>query len=485
MAEAIALLKTSRPTFYRWVRSGKLRGMKVGRQWRFQRADLDRFLKGEEPRIALPTGMGPLLSTMREKLAGAGADALLPEQTARDQSEDRQAVGLMIALGLHLRASDIHLEPLSNGPDDAVAVLRYRVDGVLHTLAEFDVRLLRPIVERWKIMGDADIHETKRPQDCRIVVTLGGRSIDLRVCIVPVCRGEALTARVLDAAAVRLSLADMGFPPADYERVTRFLERPWGLLVVTGPTGSGKTTVLYACLNQCAKPGVKVMSVEDPVEYILPWATQMQVRTQFGLTFPAALRAVLRSDPDVILVGEIRDRESMLIVNQSALTGHLVMTTLHTEDAASALKRMVDIGGDPFVVADATKLVTSQRLVRRLCQACSKPTQPAAAMVRRAAALAKAGELDWDSLPKAFRAPAGCEQCRQTGFRGRMAVYETLEVTPAIGVALRQGASVDDLRAIAVGEGMTTFVADGIRRAAGGQSALDEVLRVVGASGGA
>lgn len=479
MGEAITLLKTSRPTFYRWVRSGKLRGMKVGRQWRFRREDLDRFLEGESPRIDLPGNMGPLLATLRGKLPSGGV--ALPEELAgAAQTEDVQAVGLMIALGFHLRASDIHLEPLSSSPGgDTVAALRYRLDGVLHTLAEFDIRLLRPIVERWKILGGADIHETKRPQDCRLVVSLGGRQLDMRVCIVPAYRGEALTVRLLDAAALRFSLAEMGLPPEDHQRLARFLDRPWGLLVVTGPTGCGKTTVLYACLNQCAKPDVKVMSVEDPVEYILPWVTQLQVRSQLGLTFPAVLRSVLRSDPDIILVGEIRDAESMEVVHQTSLTGHLVMTTLHAEDAAAALMRMVEIGGNAFIVADATKLVSSQRLVRKLCPACSKPAQPSAVALRRATALGKAGGLDWDKLPKAFREPVGCEKCRQTGFKGRMAVIETLEVTPEIGGALRRGASVDELRALAVTQGMTTFVADGIRRAAGGLTSLDEVLRTV------
>lgn len=475
MAGAIALLKTTRPTFYRWLRSGKLKGMKVGRQWRFYRSDVERFLQGEGPRIELPVDLAPLLTELRQRLAAIGGDDEVPAT----EPKDAQAVALMIAIGAHMRASDLHLEPLTKpGAPGNVAWVRCRVDGVLHTVAELDLRLLRPLIQRWKILANADLHENRRPQDGRIMQTVAGRRLDLRVCFVPACLGEALTARFLDTSALCLDLDRIDYAPADKERITQFLDSTWGLLVVTGPTGSGKTTGLYACLNRCTRPEVKVMSVEDPVEYLLPGVTQIPVNMATGTTFAAAMRAVLRCDPDIIMVGEVRDRESLQVVMQSVLTGHLVMTTLHTDEAASALTRMVDIGADPFLVADAAKLVVAQRLVRKLCARCSRPGQPDEAMLQRAAQVAGVGGLDWAALPKTFREPVGCAECRQTGYRGRAVIAEALAVTPDIGAAVRRGAGTEELRAIAVREGMTTLAAHGLRRAATGQTTLEEVLHV-------
>lgn len=475
MAEAIAALKTSRPTFYRLLRTGKLKGMKVGRQWRFYRADIARFLEGEGPRIAVPVGMGSLLEALRGKLQALGVE--FPAE-ARSGSDDQQAVALMIHLASSMRASDLHLEAHIGTDGASVAMLRLRVDGVMHTMATFDLRLLRPLIARWKVVSGANINEERLPQDCRLLWPIGARSLDMRICFVPACMGEVLTARLLDSSAVQLSLDHLDLAVPDLERLKHGLRLPWGLLVVSGPTGSGKTTVLYACLNQCASATTKCMSVEDPIEYILPWVTQLQVRPALGMNVAAMLRAVLRSDPDVIMVGELRDAESLRVTQQTALTGHLVMTTMHTDEAAAALTRMAEIGGDPFLVAESTKLVLAQRLVRVLCKTCSRPVQPPAALLARAAELAQAGGLDWEALPQAFREPVGCPECRQTGYRGRKAVTEALVVTPEIGTALRQGASVDDLRALAIRQGMTTFVADGIRRAAAGQTALDEVMRL-------
>ena len=479
MAGAIAMLKTTRPTFYRWLRSGKLRGMKVGRQWRFHRSDVERFLQGEGPLVDLAGDLTPLLTALRRHLPdGAG-----PDPASTPDREDLQAVMLMIAAAAHMRASDLHIEPHTDAAGERVTRVRCRVDGVLHILAEFDIRLLRPIVERWKIMGGCNIHETRLPQDGRIVVRVQGRQLDLRVSFVPVGTGEAVTVRFLDSSVARLSLDRIEFAARDKERLLRFLAENWGLLVVSGPTGSGKTTVLYSCLMHCVRPEIKAMSVEDPVEYILPGVTQVQLRSADGLNFPAALRAVLRSDPDVILIGELRDNESLMIAQQCALTGHLVMTSMHAGDAAAALQRMVDMGSAPFLVADATRLVQSQRLVRNLCKACSRPCRPSPDLLARAGELAHAGGLNWNELPTDYREAVGCPECRTTGYRGRTVIVENLAVTPAIRAAICRNAPVEELRALAVKEGMTTFVADGIRRAAEGQTTLEEVLRVAGVAG--
>ena len=476
MEQAIRLLKTTRPTFYRWLRAGRIKGMKLGRQWRFYREDVERFLRGEEPRIELRADIKPLIEDLRQRVEALEGGKFTPSH----ENEVLQAISYKIVLAARMKATDIHIEPQwKEAERENVAVLRYRVDGALHAVAELDLRLLPAVVERWKIMANADVQENRLPQDGRIIAEIEGKKIDMRVCFLPACMGESVTVRILDPTQVSLSLDRIDYAPRDKELLVTALGQPWGTIVLTGPTGSGKTTVLYSCLNRVSGPSVKTVTIEDPVEYFLPHALQVQVMTRAGLDITRAARAALRSDPDVILVGEIRDFETLQIVHQSALTGHLVLTTLHTNEAAGALVRMVEIGSSPFVVADSTKLVISQRLVRKLCRECSKEKRRPEHLAL-AEELAREGGLDWDALPKGFCEPVGCDECARTGFRGRNVIAEALEVTPRIGAALRKGASVEDLRALAVSQGMTTIAADGIRRAAAGETSLGEVIRVLG-----
>jgi len=479
MGQAIEMLKTSRPTFYRWLRQGKIKGMKLGRQWRFYREDIERFLRGQEPRVDLPADLKPLVRTLARRVEAAGAKDVSPA----DADDVSRAVSLMIRLAVAMEASDLHIEPHRSQDDrGAVAVLRCRVDGVLHPIAEFDVRLLPAIDERWKAMAACDVHEKVKPQDGRILIKLAdcGKTVDLRVSFLHAVLGPSLCARVLDPDVVRpLDLDGLSYCDRDREQLVRAINAPWGLVIVTGPTGCGKTTTLYACLHRLATPDRKVMTVEDPVEFLLPGVVQTSLRPRQGVTFAVAIRSMLRSAPNVILVGEIRDPETAHLVCQAALTGHTVLTTLHANDAALALTRLVDMGLDPFLVADATRLVVAQRLIRKLCAACRTPATPQASRLDEAARLAAAGGLDWASVPRLFHGPAGCERCHQTGFRGREVIAEALEVTPEIGEALRRGISTDDLRTLAVRGGMTTMAADAIRRAAAGTTSLDEALRVV------
>lgn len=479
---AVEMLKTTRPTFYRWVRSGKLKAMKLGRQWRFYREDVERFLKGEEPRIELAADITPLIEALKGRIADLGVKV-----PALDAASDlRRAVDYMILVAALSKASDIHITSHLEGTKTVVAV-RNRIDGVLHEVARFDPRLLPAVAEEWKRMAACDVREKEKPQDGRIMIEFaefGGAKaddvLDMRVSFLPAALGEAVTVRILDRSAVDLRLDRLDYAPKDRERILRAAHGAWGLIVVTGPTGSGKTTVLYSCLNELSGPGLKVLSVEDPVEYFLPWTTQVAVNEKAGMTFARAVRSMLRSDPDVILIGEIRDYDTMAASMEASLTGHRVLTTLRADEAARALKRMVEMGMDPFVVADSTKLVMSQRLVRALCPACSVEDKPDSSRLDLAAEAARKGGLDWHALEPKFRKAVGCEKCAKTGFRGRAVITETLEVTPEIGRALRNGASVDELRALAVQQGMTTFAADGVRRAALGQTPLDEVLRVIG-----
>jgi type II secretory ATPase GspE/PulE/Tfp pilus assembly ATPase PilB-like protein len=284
--------------------------------------------------------------------------------------------------------------------------------------------------------------------------------------------------RILDRSSIKLHLDRIDYAPQDRERLLKAIRSPWGLVLLTGPTGSGKTTVLYATLNEITDDKRKVMSIEDPVEFLLPGVVQAGLNPRKGLTFAAALRGMLRSDPDVLMVGEVRDFETLMVSMQSALTGHLVLTTLHANDTPGGLKRMVDMGVDPFVVADATKLVMSQRLVRLVCKECAVAAEPDANQLELAAEMARSGSMGWPPAAPQWKKAVGCDKCAHTGYRGRTVVAEMLEVTPEIGKAMREGASRDELQRIAVSQGMTTMGADGVRRAARGETTLDEVIRV-------
>jgi len=473
--QALALLKSTRPTFYRWLRMGRIKGLKVGRQWRFYRADLERFVKGQEPRVELGADIGPLLQALRARLRAAGAPDGLPETDERTA----QAVRLMIRLGLALRASDLHLEPVPQDDGRPRTLLRYRIDGVLHEGPSCDARLLPALIEQFKRMAACDPIEKRKPQDGRILCTELGKSVDLRVCFLPAVMGETLTARLLVGVDVEFSLDAIGYPPADRARLLRHLSARGGLILLTGPTGTGKTTTLYACLRQLAKPEVKAISIENPVEYILGGVTQVQINLNGGLTYARAIRSALRSDPNVICVTEICDRDTLMLVIQAVLTGHLVLTTLHTDSAAAALVRMVNIGADPFLVTDTARLVVSQRLVRVLCPKCKRHVNLGAGQHAQVRELARQCGTTWEELPhRDFCEPVGCPNCAQTGYRGRVAIVETLEVTPEIAAALRRGAPVNELHTLAVSQGMTPLIADGLRRASAGETSLDEVLRI-------
>ena len=478
--QAIELLKTSRSTFYRWLRSGSIKGMKVGRQWRFYKDDIELFMKGEEPRIELTADIKPLIRRLSKLVEECGAQDVAPPDT----TEIAHAVSLMIRLGEAMHSSDIHLEPHSRpGTEKGIAALRYRVDGVLHPIAEIDLRLLPAIIEQWKKLAACDTHEKRKPQYGRIAVELDdiGKLLDVRVSFLPAVLGESLTARVLDPdVAASLELDRIDFSAEVKEKYVQAIHRPWGLIIVTGPTGCGKTTSLYAGLNHISGPDRKIITIEDPVEYLLPWCLQIALNPGAGVTFPSAIVGALRSAPNSIMVGEIRDRETLDLCISCALTGHLVLTVLHTRNSVSALQRMADVGAEPFRIADATKLILAQRLVRTLCPDCSKKETPRASFLKRAQEVAAAGGLDWKSLPKDFRGPGGCGRCVNTGFKGRTIIAEALEITSTVYEALERGASAEELEAAAVKDGMTTFPADGIRRAANGETSLEEVMRVVG-----
>jgi type IV pilus assembly protein PilB len=378
-------------------------------------------------------------------------------------------VNVLISQAVQDRASDIHLEPTENH-----LRVRYRIDGVMHEVMRSPKAIQSGVISRLKIMADIDITERRMPQDGRLSVTVHGKKVDLRVATLPTVWGEKVVMRVLDNSTARLTLSDLGFSPGNYERFERGFVKPYGMVLVTGPTGSGKSTTLYATLNIVSKPELNVITVEDPVEYRLPGINQVQVNTKAGLTFAAALRSILRSDPDVVLLGEIRDHETAQIAVEAALTGHLVLATLHTNDAPSAIPRLTEMGIEPFLVGSALDCVLAQRLTRRLCERCKEPYRPEAEDLLRVGFPWSPGE----ELPRLYR-PVGCPACSKTGYKGRVALHEVMGVSEPIERLAVDRASAAAIAQVARDEGMATLRTDGMLKVAEGVTSIEEVLRVV------
>ncbi len=392
--------------------------------------------------------------------------------SVREVTEDApivKLVNMLITQAVQDRASDIHIEP---GEHDVR--VRYRIDGVLHEVMRPPKNIQSGIVSRLKIMADINIAERRVPQDGRISATIGGRSVDLRVATLPTVYGEKVVMRILDKSTALLRLDDLGFLPANLERFEQAYKQPYGTILVTGPTGSGKSTTLYATLNIVNDESKNVITVEDPVEYRLAGINQVQVNTKAGLTFAAALRSILRSDPDIVLVGEIRDRETATIAVEAALTGHLVLSTLHTNDASSTPTRLVEMGVEPFLVASALDCIVAQRLARRLCPKCRQGYQPTPAE------LIAAGwrEEELDDLPELFR-PIGCQACGKTGFYGRFALHEVLLVTEDVERLIVDRGHSEDIKKVATAQGMLTLRQAGLTQVRAGLTSVEEILRVV------
>ena len=365
-----------------------------------------------------------------------------------------------------LRASDIHLEPF----DDGLHV-RYRVDGVIHQGELVPPRLSAAVGSRVKLLAHLDIAERRLPQDGRIKTRVKGRELDLRVSTVPTVHGESVVMRVLDRASVRLNLDTMGFAQDTLTRFNTLLARPHGILLVTGPTGSGKTTTLYAALSKIDSEANKIITVEDPVEYQLEGINQIQVHPQINLTFANALRSILRQDPDIIMIGEMRDGETAQIAVQSALTGHLVLSTLHTNTAAGAITRMQDMGVESYLITSSVNGVLAQRLVRTLCEHCKEPHEPGPEL------RASTGLARFAAGQPIYRA-VGCAHCRQSGYRGRTGIHELLVLDEPMRRAIIDGKDANALHALAVQHGMLSLYEDGLRKVAAGVTSLDEVARV-------
>ena len=387
-------------------------------------------------------------------------------QAAVEEAPIVKLVNTLITRAVNERASDIHIEP---GERDLR--VRFRIDGVLHEVMSTPRSVSGAVVSRLKIMADLDIAERRVPQDGRVTIRVAGRPIDLRVASLPSIYGEKVVMRILDKDDAVLDLRELGFLPHSLSRFESSYTKPYGAILVTGPTGSGKTTTLYSTLNVLNRKEVNIITVEDPVEYRLPGITQVQVNRKAGLQFATVLKSILRSDPDIILIGEVRDSETAKIAVEAALTGHLVLTTLHTNDAASSVGRLVDMGVEPYLVSSALDSVLAQRLARRLCERCKEP-MPASAEVAR--------QMGYDpSETVTMFSAAGCRVCSETGYRGRVAINEVMLVSEEIQRMTAERRPSDEIRRVAMEQGMRTLRQDGMEKVRIGMTTLEEVLRVV------
>jgi type IV pilus assembly protein PilB len=411
-------------------------------------------------------------TVVSEASAAAEDDVLELErlaQSAVDEGPIVKMVNLLITQAIGDRASDIHIEPTERD-----VRIRYRVDGVLHEVMRSPKNVQAGLISRLKVMADINIAERRVPQDGRISLTVGGKGVDLRVATLPTVYGEKVVIRVLDKSSVLLKLEDLGFLEEAYKSYEVAFHKPYGAILVTGPTGSGKSTTLYATLNQINSPDRNIITVEDPVEYRLAGINQVQVNNRAGLTFASALRSILRADPDVVLIGEIRDRETAIIAIEASLTGHLVLSTLHTNDAASSLPRLVEMGVEPYLAASAIDCVVAQRLLRKLCVKCKEPYKPDKAELQEVGF----PEFILDEIDELMR-PVGCSACAKTGFRGRLGIYEIMPISEEIERMVVERDSSDNIKRSALSDGMILLREDGLEKVRTGVTSIPEVLRVV------
>jgi type IV pilus assembly protein PilB len=447
-----------------------------------------RFILNRKVQVALAPRENILEAINRYygQIDGESADSMLQEFTdtaidftetdeGTDDLDDEDSAGgpivrlvqLMINEAVQLRASDIHVEPF----EDRIRI-RYRIDGRLVERDSPPRRLLGAILSRIKILARMDIAERRRPQDGRIKITAGGKTLDLRVSVIPTSNGQSVVMRLLDQDNIRVGVRQLGLAEADYKIFSDLIKRPNGIILVTGPTGSGKTTTLYAALNTLNRPDRKIITAEDPVEYYLPGINQVEVKHAIGLDFSRIIRSMLRQAPNIILVGEMRDAETASMGIQASLTGHLVFSTLHTNDAPSAVTRMVDLGVPGYLVASSVIAVLAQRLVRVICNRCKKPWQPSEAV------LDQAGLTSEQAENASFSRGVGCNYCNKTGYRGRIAIFEIMKVTSGIRELIFRNESSVAIRNKAIEEGMNTLYQDGLSKVMDGITSLEEVFRI-------
>jgi type IV pilus assembly protein PilB len=422
----------------------------------------------ESLRKAIERHYGIPVSSSRRRGTGEAQFVSVRDQDASGETvvAEGSAIGpvnRIISEAIEIGASDIHIEPYERS-----FRIRYRIDGVLCEVESPPHAASKSITSRLKIMANLDIAEKRRPQDGRIRVRQGDHTIDIRVSTLPTDFGEKVVLRILDKSQLCLDLSSLGFEHRDLDVFKRTIYLPYGMILVTGPTGSGKTTTLYAALNEINRPEVNITTIEDPIEYNLQGINQTHIRADIGLTFAAALRSILRQDPNIIMVGEIRDSETANIAVRSALTGHLVFSTLHTNDAPSAITRLVDMGVEPFLVASSVKMILAQRLLRKLCDKCKAPTEPTREQRE---------ELQLNGKANRFFSKRGCSECSNLGYKGRTAIYEALPINNGVSDLIAAGVTASELRSHARQSEFKTLRQAAMRKAERGETSLEEVIR--------
>ncbi len=478
LEEAAGVLGVSRSTINRWQSEGRLRGFKVGRQWRFKRSDLGKFSAATHPSAAAVnvTELDTALADLTSRLSG---EVIFdPPLTGYPATEEEKAVenafASILATAVEAGASDLHIDA-----ERSDSLVRQRIDGVLHKAVRVPKSSHAALVACIKSHAGIPLDQRGIPQDGRFTFRFGETEFDVRAATIPAVFGESVVMRLLDQKMTLVRLdGPHGMYPEDLAKYRRALRDPVGMLIVSGPTGSGKTTILYAGLLDIANSELKVMSIEDPVEYNFPFVTQVTVNKKAGLTFEAGLRSFLRHDPDIMMVGEIQSLVMAELVAQAAVTGHLVMTTLHAETAAGVVTRLLDMGLEPFIVAQTLIYASSQRLARKVCLECKRPDEPEFKQLSSLAERARLGGYELPDKPTFMRG-AGCDQCRHTGYRGRIGVYEVMEINRELQRLIAQRANTEDIEAAAVRNGMRTLAADGLRKAAEGVTSVAEVMRVL------
>jgi type IV pilus assembly protein PilB len=423
---------------------------------------------------ALDGGLGAALGDELD-IASAGTEENVDRaQVMEEEAPIIRVVNVVIQQAIKDRASDVHVEPDRRG-----VRIRYRIDGVLHEVMRVPKYVHAPLVSRIKIMGDMNIAERRIPQDGRIHIRHEGRDFDLRVSSLPTVFGEKVVMRILDQGSVLIGLNKLGMHGETQAQLESVIVQPNGMILSTGPTGSGKTTTQYSILNKINSVEKNILTIEDPVEYQLPGLSQVHVNRKAGLTFASAMRSFLRQDPDIIMVGEIRDLETAETAVQASLTGHLVLSTLHTNDAPSAITRLMDMGVEPFLIASSIVGILAQRLARRICQNCKEPYKPPAEALHRVA-------FNVDDMENVvFYRGRGCEQCRHTGYRGRSGIYEMMLVSEEVADLTVKRAPLSEIRAAALAGGMKTLKTDGFQKVMEGLTTVEEVMRVIFTAGGA
>ncbi len=412
------------------------------------------------------------VEAMIESVEGEEVETASVEVEEEVEDEDAPIVKLvnyLLTEAVRSRAADVHIEP----QEDDLRV-RYRIDGVLHEVVRSPKKIQLGMITRLKIMANMDIAERRLPQDGRFSLIVDGRPIDFRVASLPTIHGEKIVLRLLEKESIMMTLEQLGFSEETLKRFKSSISKPYGAIFVTGPTGSGKTTTLYAALNILNSIEKNIITVEDPVEYRLSGVAQVQVNPKAGLTFAAALRSILRNDPDIVMIGEIRDQETALIAIESALTGHLVLSTLHTNDAPSAITRLTEMGLETFLISSAVDCVVCQRLARLLCPKCKEPYIPSLEALRRVGFPLGEGE----EIPTLYR-PKGCDYCSQTGYRGRTGVFEVMLMSEEIEGLTVERASTEEIKKVAIAEGMRTLREEGLLKVKAGLTSIEEIMRVI------